>query len=217
MDNKITTLLFDLDGTLIDTNELIIQTFLHTFEKYYPNQYKREDILPFMGPSLDQTFSKIDPERKQELIDTYRKFNKEKHDEYVTEFEGVYDTITKLKNEGYKLGIVTTKRSEVANMGLKLAKLEPFFENVITFDDVENVKPDPEPIYKALDFFGSSPEETMMVGDNYHDIEAGKNAGTLTVGVAWSLKGKDFLQSYHPDYMLDTMDDLLHILGVNKG
>ena len=65
-----------------------------------------------------------------------------------------------------------------------------------------------------MSFFGSRPEEAMMIGDNSHDILAGKNAGTQTAGVAWSLKGKDFLQRYEPDYMLDTMDDLLQILGV---
>ena len=212
MDNKITTLLFDLDGTLIDTNELIIKSFMHTLGNYYPDRYKREDVLPFMGPSLVETFSSIDPERTEEMVQRYFAYNIENHDRYVTEFEGVYESIKKLKEEGFKLGIVTTKRAETAALGLKLTKLEPFFETVVTLDDVTKTKPDPEPIYKALDFFGSRPEEAMMIGDNYHDILAGKNAGTKTAGVAWSLKGKDFLQSFEPDYILDTMDDLLQIL-----
>ena len=153
MKDKMTTLLFDLDGTLIDTNELIIRSFMHTFDRYYPNQYKREDILPFMGPSLVDTFATIDPEKTEELIRTYREFNIEKHDEYVTEFSGVFGTIKKLKEEGYNLGIVTTKRAEIVKMGLELTKLEPFFETVVTFDDVSKVKPDPESIFKALNYF----------------------------------------------------------------
>jgi pyrophosphatase PpaX len=214
MDNKITTLLFDLDGTLIDTNELIIKSFMHTLGYYFPDRYKREDILPFMGPSLVETFSSIDPERTEEMVQRYFTYNIEHHDRYVTEFEGVYESVKKLKDEGFKLGIVTTKRAVTAALGLKLTKLEPFFETVVTLDDVTKTKPDPEPIYKALDFFGARPEEAMMIGDNHHDILAGKNAGTQTAGVAWSLKGKDFLQSFEPDYMLDTMGDLLQILGV---
>ena len=215
MDNKITTLLFDLDGTLIDTNELIIKSFMHTLEHYYPNRYKREDILPFMGPSLVETFSSIDPERTEEMAQRYIAFNIENHDRFVTEFEGVYETVEKLKEAGFKLGIVTAKRAETVALGLKLTKLEPFFETVVTLDDVTNTKPDPEPVYKALNFFGARPEEAMMIGDNHHDILAGKNAGTQTAGVAWSLKGKDFLQRFEPDYMLDNMEDLLQILGVN--
>lgn len=215
MNHKITTLLFDLDGTLIDTNELIIQSFLHTLEKYYPDKYKREDVIHFMGPPLEETFSKVDPDRMELLRQTYMDFNKTHHDHYVKEFAGVYETIETLKNAGYKLGVVTTKRNEVVQMGLRLTGLAPFFEKVITFNDVTKVKPDPEGVNMALAFFDSTPDETIMVGDNFHDIEAGKNAGTKTAGVAWSLKGKEFLQRLEPDYMLETMGDLLHILGVN--
>jgi pyrophosphatase PpaX len=214
MDSKITTLLFDLDGTLVDTNELIIQSFLHTLGHYYPGRYKREDLLPFMGPSLVETFSSMDPEKTEEMAQMYIDFNVENHDRYVTEFEGVYDTVKKLKEVGFKLGVVTTKRAETVALGLKFTKLESFFETIVTLDDVTKTKPDPEPVNKALELLESRPEEAMMVGDNSHDILAGRNAGTKTVGVAWSLKGKDFLQSYEPDYILDTMDDLLQILGV---
>ena len=212
MDNKITTLLFDLDGTLIDTNELIIASFLHTFEQYCPNRYKREDILPFMGPSLMETFSSIDEEKAEEMIEVYQTFNKQNHDLLVKEFNGVHETINALKESGYKLGVVTTKKSDVVGMGLSLTNLTPFFDAVITYNDVTKIKPDPEPIYKALDALGSHPQETVMVGDNYHDILAGKNAGTKTAGVSWSLKGKDYLQRFEPDYMLDSMGDLLRLL-----
>nr|WP_295971578.1 pyrophosphatase PpaX [uncultured Bacillus sp.] len=216
MNKHISTLLFDLDGTLINTNELIINSFLHTLEKFYPNKYKREDVIPFMGPPLEETFSKVDPDKLDLLRQTYISFNKEQHDHYVTEFAGVYEAMEALKKSGYKLGIVTTKRAEIVQMGLRLTNLTPFFETVVAFEDVNKVKPDPEGVNKALSYFGASPEEAIMVGDNYHDIKAGKNAGTKTAGVAWSLKGKEFLQRWEPDYMLETMEDLLHILGGNQ-
>ena len=211
---NINTILFDLDGTLINTNELIIQSFLHTLEKYYPNKYTREDVLPFIGPPLYDTFAAMDKERVQEMIDTYRAFNHAQHDVLVKEYDTVYETVKALHEQGFKLGIVTTKIRSTVLMGVKLAKLDRFFNCIVTLDDVERAKPDPEPIFKALKQLESAPQETIMVGDNYHDILAGKNAGTKTAGVAWTIKGREYLEQYHPDYMLDKMSDLLAVVGV---
>ncbi|MDQ0225311.1 pyrophosphatase PpaX [Bacillus sp. 7586-K] len=211
---KINTLLFDLDGTLINTNELIIESFLHTLNKYYPDKYKREDVFPFIGPTLYETFESINPEKMEEMVEVYRKFNHEQHDKLVTEFETVFETIQTLKEKGFKLGIVTTKIRTTVNMGLKLTKLDQFFDVVVTLDDVEHAKPNPEPIFKALEQLDAKPEEAIMVGDNHHDIGAGKNAGTKTAGVAWSIKGRDYIESFQPDYVLDKMSDLLAIVGV---
>ncbi|MDQ0233494.1 pyrophosphatase PpaX [Metabacillus malikii] len=210
---KINTLLFDLDGTLINTNELIIESFLHTLHQYYPSKYKREDVLPFIGPTLYETFESINPEKMDEMVQVYRTFNHEQHDKLVTEFETVFETIQTLKEKGFKLGIVTTKIRSTVNMGLKLTKLDQFFDVVVTLDDVEKAKPDPEPILKALEQLDSTPEEAIMVGDNHHDIEAGKNAGTQTAGVAWSIKGREYIASHKPDYLLEKMSDLLAIVG----
>ncbi len=214
MNGKINTLLFDLDGTLIDTNELIISSFLHTLEFYYPGKYMREDVIPFMGPSLMETFGSIDAQRAEEMIAKYRAYNLANHDRIVTIFEGVYDTIKLLKEKGYKIAIVTTKLSDVVDMGLRLTKLDEFFNVIVALDHVTKAKPDPEPVLMALEKLGSSPEEAIMVGDNSHDILAGKNAGTKTAGVAWTLKGREFLASLQPDYLLDNMRDLLSILEV---
>ncbi|MFC4322438.1 pyrophosphatase PpaX [Litchfieldia salsa] len=210
---KINTLLFDLDGTLINTNDLIISSFMHTLEQYYPNQYKREDVLKFIGPSLHDTFVTMDENRVEEMINTYREHNHANHDLLVKEYEGVYDTIKQLHEKGYKLGIVTTKVRSTVTMGLKLTGLDEFFDVIVTLDDVKNAKPDPEPIQLALSQLNSQADESIMVGDNYHDILAGKNAGTLTAGVAWTIKGKDYLATFDPDYMLEHMNDLLTIIG----
>jgi pyrophosphatase PpaX len=213
MKNNINTILFDLDGTLIDTNELIISTYLHTLEKYFPGKYKRLDVLPFLGPTLHEVFGAMDPERVEEMVLEYRTYNLANHDALVKEFVGVMETIETLKKKGYKLAIVTTKREDVAFKGLRLMKLDPFFDVMIAYDHVKKVKPDPEPIFLALEKLESKPEETLMVGDNFHDVLAGKNAGTKTAGVAWTIKGRDYLAKYDPDYMLENMTDLLTILG----
>ncbi|NSL51839.1 pyrophosphatase PpaX [Calidifontibacillus erzurumensis] len=209
---KVDTLLFDLDGTLIDTNELIITSFQHTLDHYFPGQFTREDILQFIGPPLIDSFSKLDRDKAEEMMQFYRNFNHAKHDELVKEFPGVYDAIKTLHEKNYKLAIVTTKKRVTTEMGLKLTKLEPFFDAVVTLDEITHAKPHPEPLLKALDLVGSKPEQAIMVGDNRHDIEGGKNAGTLTAGVAWALKGREHLEQFKPDFMLESMFDLVEIV-----
>ena len=166
-----------------------------------------------MGPTLTETFESVDRTRSQEMIDTYRAYNIGNHDLLVTEFEGVFETIKALYEKGYKLGIVTTKMRNVVDMGLKLTKLDQFFEVVVALDDVQHAKPDPEPVNLALIKLNAKADEAIMVGDNFHDILSGKNAGTKTAGVAWTAKGKDYLATFEPDFMLEHMDDLLKIIG----
>lgn len=213
---NINTLLFDLDGTLINTNELIVESFLHTLNHFFPGRYEREDVYPFMGPPLWDTFEAIDKERAPEMVRHYREFNLAQHDALVTEFQGVFETVRTLHESGFKMAIVSTKMHDTVIKGLKLTHLDAFFDVVIGLDDVENAKPHPEPLQKALAALDSKPDEAIMIGDNYHDIEGGQNAGTKTAGVAWSIKGRDFLKTYNPDYMLEHMADLLDILAVGE-
>lgn len=212
---NIRTVLFDLDGTLIDTNELIITSFMYTFEKYGLN-FTREETKKFNGPPLNDTFYKLDPNRAEEMIATYRKHNIEHHDQYVKPFPNVVETVSTLHEAGYKLGVVTTKLQPTVNMGLELTGLDKYFETVIALNDVENPKPHPEPIHVAMEELGAEKESTIMVGDNYHDIVAGHNAGVYTAGVSWSEKGREFVESYEPTVMLDDMSELLPIVGVKS-
>ncbi|MFL0504257.1 pyrophosphatase PpaX [Ureibacillus sp. 179-F W5.1 NHS] len=205
-------LLFDFDGTLLDTNELIIQTFMHVLEERFPGQYSPKDCINFIGPSLKETFEQLTPNEVEEMIEKYRQWNEAHHDELVKEFEGVVPTLEQLKEQGIRLAIVSTKRKDTIEKGLNLMGAKHLFEFWIGTDDVKRVKPDPEPVLLAIDKLGVSKKDVIMIGDNYHDIEAGKNAGVKTAGVAWSLKGEQFLQQFNPDYMLQHMSDLLTIV-----
>ncbi|PSL42756.1 pyrophosphatase PpaX [Salsuginibacillus halophilus] len=208
----INTILFDLDGTLINTNELIISSFDHTLHTFGYTGYAREDIIPFIGPPLDETFKSISPERAEEMVEAYRKHNVLHHDDLIEEYEGVRETIEALAEQGFKLAIVTTKRVTTAHMGLRAAGLDRYFSTVITYNDVDQVKPNPEPLHKAMEELEAMPEQTLMVGDSHHDVLGGKNAGVKTAGVAWSIKGRDALQAYEPDVMLEKMPDLLEVV-----
>ncbi|EUJ25599.1 pyrophosphatase PpaX [Listeria floridensis FSL S10-1187] len=213
MTKKITTLLFDLDGTLINTNELIIATFQATLQEFMPEKtFTREDILPFIGPPITETFANLYPEKADEMVSYYRAYTNEHHDELILEYDGVYEAIRALSEEDYKLAIVSTKIYDTVMRGLKVMGLDKFFQLVIGFDQVQAAKPDPEGINMALTLLNALPDEAIMIGDNYHDILAGKNAGVKTAGVAWSIKGEAFLNEYKPDYMLHSMGDLIEIV-----
>ena len=212
MAKPFTTLLFDFDGTLLDTNELIIQSYQYVLDKHFPGRYQRSDIIPFLGPTLADAFSSVDPQRVEEFIVEYRNWNKERHDELASEFDGVSKTLKQLKAAGMKMAIVSTKRSEMIFKGLDLLDADGVFDDVIGIDNVTKAKPDPEPILLALERLGATADEALMIGDNYHDIEGGKNAGVRTAGVAWSIKGEAFLQTFNPDYMLHHISDLLRIV-----
>lgn len=210
---NIHTVLFDLDGTLIDTNELIIASFLHTFEQY-GKKLSRKEAIDFIGPPLRDSFEQVDPEQAESMMASYREHNLQHHDDYVTAFPNVIETLERLKKNNIQLGIVTTKISSTVDMGLNVTGLGNYFKTIITMDDVTNAKPHPEPIEKAMKALQANPDSTLMVGDNQHDIDAGKNAGIQTAGVAWSLKGRARISELNPTYMLDDMRDLLSIVGV---
>ncbi|MFK3960539.1 pyrophosphatase PpaX [Guptibacillus hwajinpoensis] len=213
---SINTILFDLDGTLINTNDLIMASFRHTFEHFYPGRYEDEELKQFIGEPLYLTFAKHDERRAEEMVAFYREHNIANHDKLVTEFDGVFETVKTLSENGYKLAIVTSKMRNTVEMGLKLTELDQFFPVVITVDEVENPKPHPEQLETAMKELRSDREETIMVGDSQYDILAGQNAGVTTVGVSWTIKGSDFLASFKPDYLIDHMGELLAIAGVEK-
>lgn len=213
---NIDTILFDLDGTLLDTNELIIQTFLHTAEVYFPGEYDREKVMTFYGETLETTYGRIarDDEMVNEMIKTYHAFNSARHDEMVGTFDGVYEVLEKLHAAGYKMAIVSSKRRDMAIRGLKLFDIEKFFDVVVTADCVDNPKPHAEPIRMALEKLGKMAESAIMIGDNHHDIESGKNANVKSVCVGWTLHDIEMMRSYNPDFIINTMHDLLEILDV---
>ncbi|MUV39087.1 Inorganic diphosphatase [Lentibacillus sp. JNUCC-1] len=210
---SIRTILFDLDGTLIDTNELIIESFIHTFNQY-GYHFTREEMIDFNGPPLKDTFEKIAPGKSEAMIHTYREHNFLHHEEFVKPFPYVIEVLERLQAAGFDLGIVTTKMRKGVDLGLEVTDLSRFFETIVTLDDVTCPKPDPEPVLKAMYDLEGEHASTLMIGDNSHDIEAGQRAHVQTAGVAWTGKGEAFLRTYQPTYMLQDMRDLLTVAGI---
>jgi pyrophosphatase PpaX len=210
---KYTTVLFDLDGTIIDTNELILQSFLYTLNHYFPGKYTKEDVLPYMGQTLFEQMERYGgKELMNELVAHYREHNVRVHDELVTEFPHVAEVIPQLAEMGVQLGVVTTKMSKTALMGLRLFDLERYMQVLVTYESTVEHKPHPAPVLLALEELGADPARTLMVGDSEYDILAGKRAGIATAGVAWSLKGEAYLQQFEPDYILRDMREIVPIV-----
>lgn len=211
---SIETVLFDLDGTLIDSNELIHLSFEYTM-KHYGFTFTDEELRAFNGPPLWDTFSKLNPGHEDAMIHTYREHNFLIHDEYVKIFPYVIPTIEKLKKKGIGIGIVTSKMRKGVTHGLTFTTLDKYVDTIVTVDDVVNAKPHPESVLKAMNSLNGKKNATLMVGDNSHDILAGQRAGVYTAGVTWTEKGQDYLASYKPTYMLKDMRELIKIVEVS--
>ena len=207
--NKKTGILFDLDGTLLDTEQLIMESFRHVFKKYKPGYtLSMDELLSFLGPPLETSFKRYFEDRMvDELILYYREFNHANHELYVTIYPTVIDTLEQLKKEQYPLAIVTTKYSKAANVGLDLFDMHKYFDTMIAIDDVQKTKPDPEGIRKAMERLHVN--DAIMIGDNVSDIQAGKNAGIRTVAVKWASKGYEEMEKLKPDLLVDKMSDIL--------
>jgi pyrophosphatase PpaX len=212
---KIRAVLFDLDGTIIDTNELIIQSFLHALKGVVPESFGREHIIPSMGQPLTMQLQQFSGQNDvARLTEAYREYNHIRHDEMVSLFPGVAEVIPQLRSAGIRLGIVTTKMRATTIRALELLGLYESMETIVALDDVEHAKPHPEPVAKAIQALGSDPSETLMVGDSTVDIEAAIAAGAVPVGVAWSLKGEEKLFEAGAAHMLREMNELLALCGI---
>ncbi|WP_124728379.1 pyrophosphatase PpaX [Staphylospora marina] len=212
---KYRVILFDLDGTLIDTNELILQSFMHTLETHCPGRYTREDVLAIMGEPLIDQMRRFDESQAEDMVKTYHVHNEANHDRFVKEFPHVTETLEALHKAGVVMGIVSNKRRMVVDMGLKLFGLDRYMDTVVCFGDGLKGKPEPDMILYAMEQLGAKPEETLMVGDSRYDLIAARRAGVRSAAVAWSLHAEE-LPKYEPDHFLQDMRDLLDVAGVDR-
>lgn len=217
MTGKIKTMLFDLDGTIIDTNELIIRSFIEALQGVAPQGFGREHIIPSMGqPLTDQLRLFSGLEDVTQLVAAYREVNLRLHDEYVKAFDYVNEVIEKLHGQGIQIGVVTTKMRMTTERGLKYTGLFDYIDAIVTIDDVVNPKPHAEPVSKAIGLLGADPSSTIMVGDSIVDIESAIAAGAIAVGVAWSLKGEQILKEAGAHHVINDMRDLYAFVGLER-
>lgn len=210
----IKAVLFDLDGTLLDTNELIYRSFCHTFKSVLNKELPKVEITRLYGKPLEKSLVKYtkDTEELKRMIKEYRDYNEEHHDGMCGPFEGVVELLETLKKKGIKLGIVTSKRKTVAERGMKLGGIYEYMDVIISPEATEKHKPEGEPAMKACEILGVEPKEALMVGDSSYDLLCGKNAGCLTCGVEYTALEVQDLLDVNPTYMVKKALDILELV-----
>jgi pyrophosphatase PpaX len=208
---RLQTALFDLDGTLIDSIRLILDSYHHTLTQHNLPARTDEDWLKGVGTPLAVQFSewRKSPEVLEALIATYREYNLKHHDSMVTVYPGVLEAVREIKAAGIQTGLVTSKNRMGALRGLKLVGLEALMDVLVCADEVTNPKPHPEPVEKAVALLGADPASTVYVGDSIHDMHSGRAARVKTAAALWGPFGRDHLKSASPDYWLEVPGDLV--------
>lgn len=212
----INTVLFDFDGTIMDTNDLILQSWQHTFRTVEGRERPKEDIIGTFGEPLYVTMEKVLPQLTvEEGAKIYRSYHHDNFTELIEIFPGILELLKELKTRGYKTGIVTSRLRHTTELGLGKYDMEQYFDTVVTCDDTDKHKPDPEPVLIALERLGSKPEEAVMIGDSIFDILCAKGAGVKSVLVSWALAVSDEDKGGEnaPDHIIDKAEDLFKILG----
>jgi pyrophosphatase PpaX len=211
---KLTTVLFDLDGTLIDSVRLILDSYHHTLACHGQDPRSDDFWLAGLGTPLRVQFRPWaeDPVQLEAMIGTYREYNLTHHDTRVTVYPGVVEMMEAIRRAGYRIGLVTSKNKPGALKGLRLAGLEEAFELVIGADEVEHPKPHPEPVEKALRLLDCAPGSAIYVGDSIHDMQCGRAAGVRTAAVLWGPFGRAHLEAAAPDHWLECPADLVALL-----
>lgn len=214
--NDIRTVLFDLDGTLIDSIDLIITSYHHTMSAHGLPPVSDADWMAGVGTPLRVQLSRYcrTPDDMDALIATYREFNLGNHDRMVKPYPGVSELVHAIRASGRKIGIVTSKAREGTKRGLRLVGLEDLFDVLICVDDVQNPKPHPEPVEKAVAALGADLATTIYVGDSIHDMHSGRAAGVKTGGVLWGPFRREELEPSAPDFWFHTPAEMRAALGV---
>lgn len=209
--SNIRCLIFDLDGTLADTTELILHSFRETFRVAGIPAPSDAEFLAQIGRPLTRQMADFDPGRADELVALYQEAYERAHDELALPFPGVREALEVLTERGYSLGIVTSKRDFTARQALEFFRLEPFFSVVVTANDTQRHKPDPEPLFEAMRRLGAEPAETTYIGDSTHDLKCAHAAGVAAGAVAWSPFEREALEAEEPDYWIEEPASLLKL------
>jgi pyrophosphatase PpaX len=210
----IQTVLFDLDGTLIDSIRLILDSYHHTLAAHGVPPRTDEDWLRGVGTPLSVQFAEWRDElgKLEAMVATYRAYNLAHHDRMVTVYPGVVAAVEAIRAAGRRTGLVTSKNRQGALRGLTLVRLEAMMDVLVCADEVTNPKPHPEPVEKAVALLGADPATTVYVGDSVHDMVSGRAAGVRTAAALWGPFGREHLELATPDYWLETPADLLTLL-----
>jgi len=207
--------LFDFDGTLVDTTEMIHQSMRHAASSVLGrDDIPRETLLANVGQPLPRQMEIIDAEKAELLLEAYRSHHEEHHDALIGEFPGVEESLSRLRSVGTKVAVVTSKRRLSVEMALEnFPGLRDVVDRFVTLEDTTQHKPNPEPLLRGLELLGGIPKESAAyIGDSPFDVEAAKAARLTSVAVSWGAFSEDRLREAEPDHLVPDIESAVDVL-----
>jgi pyrophosphatase PpaX len=202
--------LFDLDGTVVDSGSIILASMRHATREVLGEEYADEELMQAVGgPGLEAQMAVFAPDQVDELVRVYRAHNEPLHDE-LEACAGMESVLVRLHEEGRRLGVVTAKRRSTVELAFARVPLAHLFETIVGGDETARHKPDPEPLLLAAERMGADPAQIAYVGDSPFDILAAKAAGMYAIAVTWGrIHDRAKLEQVEPDAMVDKPAELL--------
>ena len=211
-------ILFDNDGTLVDTHDIILASMRYSTRKVLGQVIPDDVLMHKVGQPLVVQMRDFTPDedRQAEILRVYRAHNEATHDEKIRAFPGVKEGLAELSRCGFAMGVVTSKRRVLAWRGLEVVGLAPYFSCCIGAEDCNRYKPEAEPVLRGADALGLAPDECLYVGDAPFDLQAGRAAGALTGAALWGMFPRSQLSRENPDFEFATFADLVGQLSQKR-
>ncbi len=204
---------FDLDGTVVDSVELIVVSFQHAIREVLGREVSREEAVAYVGRPLREQMLLFSPEHADRLVEVYREFNHREHDRMLTLYDGMLHLLQGLRAAGVKVGLVTSKSRHTTQMAFDLTGIEGYFDASVCADESTGNKPSPDPILTCLAQLGVDPARSAYVGDSPADIQAAHAAGTFPIAVSWGVFAVPDLVAEKPGLLVHTIPELAEALG----
>ena len=211
--------LLDFDGTIVDTTELIHQSMLRATDEVLGRRLDRETLMANVGKPLPRQMELLDPEKAEDLLESYLLHNDKLHETLIKEFPNVQTSLARLRDAGLRLAVVTSKRRHSVELALdSFPSLREITDVFVTLEDTTEHKPRPEPLLKGFEKLGNvPPENAAYVGDAPFDIAAARAAGTRAIAVSWGAFTAEALRKAEPDYLAEDLDGAVdHLLSLSN-
>jgi pyrophosphatase PpaX len=209
-------ILFDFDGTLVDTNELVIEALNKAAEKFTGKRLSAEKLNSVLGYYLEEQMRMISGQHYKEMTAYYSNYYKSMQDLMVKDFPGIKEMLEALKRQGCRMAIISAKGRNGIEHGLKKYAIGQYFDVVVSARDVENNKPHPEPAIKAMKLLSANKEDTLLVGDSPLDMQCGRASGIKTVLVGWTIFPKEKFVGLEPDFYVKSPQEIIDIALQDK-
>ena len=215
--NWLEAVLFDFDGTIVDTTELIYESMRRTTCEVLGRELSRETLMANVGQPLPRQMELLadgQPEKTEELLEAYLQHNEELHESLIREFPNIGTSLARLRDVGLRLAVVTSKRRFSVEMALNsFPDLRDVFDVFVTMEDTAEHKPLPAPLLKGLELLGDvPPERAAYVGDAPFDVAAARDAGVVSVALSWGVFTVDALRAASPDHLFEDLDSAVDLL-----